>query len=159
MIGLLDKTMLLAILGIILIAVIFILLETYGGPEFASDMEFSIVNLVLSNFLGFVETVVAVYSIRLIRGNEKVISKDPEIRKRIGVYGYIWRTLFIFTISLFIASALTMIFQLQVEVPSVLFSLIMFPIICILIVILTWLFFSYDRKGQLVRCAMYFNGY
>lgn len=68
--------------------------------------------------------------------------------KRLGIWGYVWRTELVRYLSIIISAILYTSLTRAVAVPSAHFTFIIFLMSLFSALFLIWLFFSEDRKGQ-----------
>jgi len=103
-------------------------------------------------FNGFI-----VLLIRRIRGNELTSSKPPYVKSEIGVINYVLTGLFIKFLSIF--PSLPLFMMIYNGKPSVASSIASIPIMTISATLITWVFFSKDRKGQLKWVFSFIRSY
>lgn len=155
LLGVFDKNMIIAIVILITLAL------AISISSFLNQTNMSIENVTLGLALEIFWAIFLVYMIQLLGGSRKISKKHPSVYEKRGAFGYLWRTLIVKYLSLFVIVLLLTLFSLasRIEAPSALYTLVSFGLSIIASVFVIWLLFSKDRAGQFKWVIAIFRRY
>ncbi len=90
--------------------------------------------------------------------NVIMINIVKEKTQTLSTFGYTWRALIAFNLALLLAVLIKLMLGIKTDLPSIQFSLIIASIQFLLIIVITWLFYSTNRKSQFMWFTQIFRG-
>ena len=79
-----------------------------------------------------------------------MINAVQESESKKTVLGFFWRGMIVSTLSIYVAAILMIFLRIQFEIPSIQHTIGVTLLSLLSIIFLSWLFFSSNRKGQLL---------
>lgn len=76
-----------------------------------------------------------------------VVQESPNKK---SVIGFVWRGVIIYSLSLYVAAVLMVLFRIQFEIPSIQHTIAANLLRILAVVALSWILFSSNRKGQIL---------